>query len=107
MKKHIWHPPARKLALWLDGEDDARVDAHVASCERCATKIENIDASEVSLRDQLLHLLQPPSELDERLRRPIDTRMRGREDLSLISELFGLPIRAARVMSTSTIQGDT
>ena len=105
--KHIWHPSTRKLALWLDGEHDEKIDAHLATCERCAAKIEGLETSDVTLRDQLLQLLQPPEALDERLRRPIDNRLRSREDLSLISELFGLPIRAARVMSTSTIRGDT
>lgn len=105
--KRILHPSARKLALWLDGEPDEAIDAHLATCERCAAKIETLESSDVTLRDQLLQLLAPPEALDERLRQPIDARLRSREDLSLISELFGLPIRAARVMSTTTIQGDS
>lgn len=99
------HPSTRRLQSWLNGEDDS-LDSHLATCERCAEKIESLADADSSLLQPLLTLLEPPDELPDRLRGSIDQRMRAREDLALISELFGLPIRAARVM-TNTNQGDT
>ena len=101
----VGHPSLRRLQRWLDGEEDG-LDRHLATCERCATRIETLETDESLLRQPLLELLTPPEELTTRLRGGIDERMRSREDLTLLSELFGLPIRAARVMS-STSQGET
>lgn len=99
----VGHPSLRRLQAWLDGGEEG-LDKHLATCERCATKIETLESSDSVLQQPLLDLLAPPEELPERLRGDIDQRMRAREDLALISELFGLPIRAVRVMTTN--QGD-
>lgn len=101
----VGHPSLRRLQRWLDGEDDD-LDGHLATCERCASRIESLEVDDSALLQPLLEVLTPPEELTTRLRGGIDERMRSREDLTLLSELFGLPIRAARVMS-STSQGET
>ena len=59
-----------------------------------------------ALRSTLIELLQPPDELTARLRGGIDERMRSREDLALLSELFAVPLQTVRIMSTNT-QGET
>ncbi|MEM7094122.1 MAG: hypothetical protein AAF567_14040 [Actinomycetota bacterium] len=95
------HPSDRRLQQWLDGEE-SELDAHVESCQRCADRIEHLAAATTPLRGPLLQLLAPPDGLGDLLRGGIDDRMRTREDLTLVGELFGLPIRAARVMSSTT-----
>lgn len=100
----VGHPSVRRLQRWLDGLDDD-LDRHLATCERCADRLEALESGDTTFKQPLLELLTPPDEVTERLRGGIDERMRSREDLTLITELFGLPIRAARVM-TSTGQGD-
>jgi len=95
----VIHPSIRKLQRWLDGHEDG-LDKHLASCERCAERIEELETGG-SLEQPLLTLLSPPERLEERLRKPIDERLRARADLSLMSEIFGLPIRAVRVMTIS------
>jgi hypothetical protein len=101
----VGHPSLRRLQRWLDGEEDG-LDRHLETCERCASRIESLALEESTVLQPLLEVLTPPEELTSRLRGGIDERMRSREDLTLLSELFGLPIRAARVMST-TSQGET
>lgn len=102
--KGVIHPSVRKLQRWLDGHEDG-LDKHLASCERCAERIEALETG-VSLQQPLLALLSPPERLEERLRKPIDERLRARSDLALMSEIFGLPIRAVRVMTISG-EGET
>jgi len=100
----VGHPSLRRLHRWLDG-GEPKLDDHLATCERCANRIEEIESSDRLLRQPLLDLLAPPVHLNERLQGGIDERMRTREDMELLGELFGLPIRAARVM-TSSAGGD-
>lgn len=102
--KAVIHPSVRKLQRWLDGHEEG-LDKHLASCERCAERIEALETSG-SVQHALLTLLTPPERLEERLRKPIDERMRARADLALMSEIFGLPIRAVRVMTISG-EGET
>ena len=99
------HPSMKKLLRWLEGED-VGIEDHVTTCAYCSRRLEPLlEESEVSLRPALLQVLAMPEELPDRLQRGIDERLRARADLTLVGELFGLPLRAARVMS-STRQGD-
>ena len=98
------HPSMKRLQRWLDG-DEEQLDAHLATCERCASRLESLSEDDQTLRQPLLELFSPPDEFGERLQGGIDERLRAREDLALVSELFGVPIRAVRVM-TSANQGD-
>lgn len=102
----VGHPSLRRLQRWLDGGEE-KLDSHLATCERCADRLESLEMGEGTFRQPLLELLTPPDEVTERLRGGIDERLRAREDLTLISELFGVPLRTARVMSSTTSQGDT
>ena len=86
-----------------DGND---IDRHVATCDHCADRLEPLlGEPDAPIRSALLQLLVVPDELPERLRTNIDKRLSDQRDLTLIAEFFGLPLRTARIM-TSTDQGD-
>ena len=98
------HPSPKRLQAWLDG-GERELDDHLATCARCADRLEDMAADEPVLRSTLIELLRPPDELDTRLRGGIDERLRAREDLALVSELFAVPLQTVRIMS-NTNQGD-
>lgn len=100
----LGHPSMRRLQRWLEGEEEG-LDGHLATCERCAARLDEVGAPDAAVGAALVELLRPPDQLTERLQGSIDERMRAREDLTLFTELFGLPIRAVRVMTTT--QGET
>lgn len=95
------HPSMRKLERWIDG-GDVPIDDHLRSCQYCASRLEPLlDESDSSfaLRKALIDALNIPDDIGERLQVTIDDRMSTRSDLLLVSELFGVPFRAAKVMS--------
>ena len=104
--KRLFHPPVRRLQRWLDGAEP-KLDKHLGTCEVCAARIEALDEPSAPLREALLEHLAPPELLDDRLRVTIDQRMQAREDLTLITELFGLPIRTVRLISSTSPEGET
>lgn len=105
MRWFFGHPSTKRLRGWLDGTDDDLED-HVFGCDRCANRLEALAADQPELRARLVELLRPPEDLDVRLQGGIDERLRSREDLALVGELFTVPFEAVRIIST-TDQGDT
>lgn len=97
------HPSTRRLQRWLDGAEN-QLGKHLETCERCVDRAESLSTGEMTVGPALMALLSPSEGVTERLRGGIDDRLRSGEDFTLIAELFGLPIRAARIM---TIQGDS
>ncbi len=103
--KRLGHPSLRKLHRWVAGED-IPIDRHLSTCEYCADRLEPLlDESDESIRAALVHLLDVPEQLPERLRSGIDERLSNQRDLLLIGEFFGLPFQTVRIMSSSE-QGD-
>ncbi len=103
MKRSLWHPSKRRLTAWLEGGDDS-IESHLADCERCATRLEDLSQPSPSIRDALSTMLAPPDDLQPRLRAGISRRMQAREDMRLLVELMGLPWQTARAISPD---GDT
>ena len=64
-----------------------------------------LDESDESIRAALVHLLDVPEKLNDRLRTGIDERLDNQRDLLLIGEFFGLPFQTVRIMSSND-QGD-
>ena len=98
----VVHPNSRKLQRWLDGEQTS-IDRHLRTCAHCAQRLHPLvlDESDTAIGPALLDLLAAPGELPDRLQRNIDKHMSNLDELTLISELYALPIRAARAMSTT------
>lgn len=90
----------RKLTRWLEtGEGD--LAKHLDGCDHCADRLESlVDESDHVLRSMLAHVLAAPEQIPERLQTAINERMDSRRELMLLGELFALPIRTARVMTT-------
>lgn len=73
------HPGRAALRRWLLGEPDARTEAHLATCERCAARLETLadepsgpatgtaGALPLRLRDALEAALAAPADLNVRL----------------------------------------
>lgn len=99
------HPSARSLQQWLDADAgvDDDVDSHVATCDRCATRLEELAAPLPALTDALNRSLQAPDDLVQRLGDRMNRSIRNREDLRLFFELMGVPFATVR----SLMENDT
>lgn len=104
------HPKRSTLQAWLAGEAapgvDAALDAHLASCRRCAGIIEELDGSgEVRLEgdaigDALAAVLAPPRDLSDRLERRVTARLDSRIMFDVVSDLFGAGVETSRLLLT-------
>ena len=99
------HPSAKALQRWLDDgtAPDVEVDDHVADCDRCATRLEELAQPLPTLTDALSRTLQAPDDLVQRLGVRMNTTIRNREDLRLFFELMGVPFATVR----SLMEDDT
>ncbi|MDW3217392.1 MAG: hypothetical protein R8F63_02155 [Acidimicrobiales bacterium] len=91
-----FHPSARSLQRWLDDGDPDDVDAHVAGCDRCANRLEELAAPLPDLTQALNRSLRAPDDLVQRLGARMTETMRAREDLQLLLELMGVPLGTVR-----------
>ncbi len=94
------HPSKQELANWLLATDSgAEVDAHVAVCDRCAERLEQLEESATpSISDQLAELLEPPPDLTERLERRVIARLDSRQVLGVLADLFGAGLETSRLL---------
>lgn len=103
--RRVGHPSLRKLHEWVEGKP-VDIDRHLETCSYCADRLEPLlEETDESIRLALMRFLPLPDKLPERLHNGIDERLSNRQDLALIGEFFGLPMRTARVF-TSNDQGD-
>lgn len=96
--RRLRHPSKKRLAAWLSA-GDATLEAHIATCERCASRLEDISEPSQPLGEALSAMLAPPEDLYPRLRIGIAAKMSTREDLQLLAELMGLPFQAAKTLA--------
>lgn len=102
----LWHPSSTKLHRWVEGNESA-LDRHLATCSFCADRLEPmIDESDGAIRAALLELLVVPDQLPDRLRMGISKRLSDQRDIQLISEFFALPFQTARLMTSTSEEGD-
>lgn len=85
------HPSSRKLREWLDSGEPTEVDAHVSTCEKCASQLDDLAAPMPALHQLLSTRLAPPEDLLERLTRRLSVSAQNREDLQIVLDLFGAP----------------
>ncbi len=98
MKRQFRHPSRRRLRSWLESGDPS-IDAHLATCETCATRLEDLSAPAADLGEALRTTLAPPQDLQPRLRAGIAQKLQTREDLRLLVELMGIPMQTIRMLS--------
>ncbi len=101
MRPRFLHPSRKALQAWLNGEadGDAKLDAHIATCTRCANTLENLDADRNDrIAEALALVLEPPSNLSERLQERVAARLDSRVMLGVLSDLFGAGIETSRML---------
>jgi len=96
------HPSKRALREWLTGEVDEDVDLHVSTCDRCSTDLEALASADTgaSLRDALLAVLDPPSDLVPRVEAGVVARLESREVLGYFADVFGAGWETTRLLAT-------
>lgn len=101
------HPSTRQLRHWLETPDEASsIDDHVATCDRCAARMENLAAPLPDLATALSRSLEPPGDLVRRLGARMTTSMRNREDLQLLLDLLGVPWRTVQDLMFEGFEGE-
>ena len=96
----FFHPSGKKLQRWLDEGGPEEVDTHVADCDRCANRLEELAAPLPELGAALALSMQAPTDLVQRLGERMTESMRSREDLAIILELLGIPLSTVRNLMT-------
>lgn len=96
------HPSKRALREWLSGDIDEGVDLHVSTCDRCATDLEALASADTdtSLRDALLAVLDPPTDLVPRVEASVVARLESREVLGYFADVFGAGWETTRLLAT-------
>lgn len=96
------HPSKRALREWLTGEIDEAVDLHVSTCDRCSTDLEALASADTdtSLRDALLAVLDPPTDLVPRVEASVIARLESREVLGYFADVFGAGWETTRLLTT-------
>jgi hypothetical protein len=101
VKPRLFHPSRKALQAWLNGDPDvdAKLDAHVATCGRCANTIEHLDAEDHgNIGEALALVLQPPSGLSERLEEKVAARLDSKVMLGVLGDLFAAGIETSRML---------
>ena len=96
----LFHPRADRLRRWLDGADDPTVDDHVATCDRCANRMDDMEPAGPALRDLLFQSLATPDDLGDRIRDRMQTSLQNRADLALALDLMGVSFQTIRSVLT-------
>ncbi len=95
------HPSKKRLRDWLGGTEES-LDDHLATCERCAVTLEEMEAADTdgSLRTALSEVLQPPADLLPRLEQNVATRLDSRKMFGFMADMFGAGFETARLLAT-------
>ena len=95
-----FHPSNRKLELWLEDGESVDVDDHVATCSRCANRLEEMASPGLELSAALHASLRAPDDLVQRLGVRMTQSMRNREDLQMFLALMGISWPTVRNLMT-------
>lgn len=112
------HPGRSKLREWLVAPSpSASVTAHVETCERCATRLEDLAAKDSDgvaaatdnaiLARTIKSSWAPRSDLTDRVIQGIDERRRNERDLDVMIGLLGIATEAATLMLADRTNPDS
>jgi hypothetical protein len=94
------HPARDELRAWLDGADNG-IDDHVATCDRCATLLEELASPPVpAIAQALAEVYEAPSDLAERLERRVTDRLDSRVIIEVVADLFGAGLDTSKLLLT-------
>lgn len=94
------HPSNRRLLDWLESVEAGSVDDHVATCRRCAARLEDLATPVPGLGEAIRARLLPPDDLVDRLGSRMNESMHNREDLQIFLDLMGVPWRTVLNLMT-------
>ena len=91
-------PSDKRLLQWLEQGDgvDPKLDAHLATSERAANRLEELAQPFPDLGTAIQQSLAGPEDLVSRLGVRMNETVRNRDDLSLLFELMGIPFATVR-----------
>ncbi|MEM9201516.1 MAG: hypothetical protein AAGC53_07640 [Actinomycetota bacterium] len=91
-------PSDKRLLQWLERGDgfDPKLDTYLATSERAATRLEELAKPLPDLGPALAQTLSSPDDLVGRLGVRMTETVRGRDDLTLLFELMGIPFATVR-----------
>lgn len=98
MSRSFLHPTRRRLSAWLE-HGDPDLDEHIDGCDRCAAKIEALSKPTPPIGDALRAMLEPPPDLQPRLRTGIARKLQAQSDAEFLLSFFNLPWSTAQAMS--------
>lgn len=94
------HPNRADLQAWLDG-DRPNIDEHLATCDRCATALEELDAPPAApIAQALAQVYEAPTDLSERLERRVADRLDSQVMFGIVSDLFGAGLETSKIILT-------
>lgn len=93
------HPNRDTLQQWLNGDGDSATDLHVGTCQRCASKLEELEPdSESDIGQALAAALAPPEDLTDRLEEGVNARLSSRQVMNVVADLFGAGLETSRLL---------
>lgn len=114
MTLRLTHPRRKRLAEWLADGEDGGITAHVETCERCASTLEELSVEaglpdlepDAELGRAIRESLPSPEGLNERVMLKIAERERAEQEMSLFIGLISLPKDAVELMMPPVAETD-
>jgi hypothetical protein len=82
------HPSQQQLQSWLESGGPARVGKHVDACERCMAMLEELSDLDETLVAVLSDALAPPTDVEDRTARQVESRLRNEAAFTAFLDLF-------------------
>lgn len=101
------HPSSSALRSWLDADARSgphRLDNHLAVCERCANRLEQIDQSDGrpmgsrTIAAMLAQLLEPSDGFTTRVESGVATRVNTQPVSGILTDLLAIGIETPRLL---------
>lgn len=82
------HPSRRQLQRWLETGKPKRVEAHVATCERCQAILDELSQLDDGVVADLHTVVTAPADLTDRTNSGVDERLRDEAATGAFLDLF-------------------
>lgn len=86
----LFHPSQRRLLVWAEGAKARWTDRHLSHCDRCSDRLDRLTALDSEAVRALQEALAPPEDFRGKTERDLQTRVRNRDTLQLLGELYGV-----------------
>jgi hypothetical protein len=100
------HPSSQKLGRWVQTSQPERVGDHVARCERCTVVLDSEHRLTDRQRRVLMDATEPPADLETTMTSLVTDRVRRRQALAAVADLFTLGWQTPRVVFESPPEGE-